>query len=76
MQAENESKGKDTHRQIVEVAERLFRQIGFQKTSVERRSRREQRSHCVALRKRRAAGFGPVRLLTGRSGRRGDVRIR
>jgi AcrR family transcriptional regulator len=34
MQAENESKGKDTHRQIVEVAERLFRQIGFQKTSV------------------------------------------
>ena len=26
MQAEKESKGKDTHRQIVEVAERLFRQ--------------------------------------------------
>jgi AcrR family transcriptional regulator len=34
MQAEKESKGKDTHRQIVEVAERLFRQIGFQKTMV------------------------------------------
>ena len=34
MQAEKESKGKDTHRQIVEVAERLFRQIGFQKTTV------------------------------------------
>jgi AcrR family transcriptional regulator len=34
MQAEKESKGNDTHRQIVEVAERLFRQIGFQKTMV------------------------------------------
>ena len=34
MQAEKESKGKDTHRQIVEVAERLFRQLGFQKTTV------------------------------------------
>jgi AcrR family transcriptional regulator len=34
MQAGKESKGKDTHRQIVEVAERLFRQIGFQKTMV------------------------------------------
>jgi AcrR family transcriptional regulator len=34
MQAEKESKEKDTHRQIVEVAERLFRQIGFQKTTV------------------------------------------
>jgi AcrR family transcriptional regulator len=34
MQAEKESKGKDTHRQIVEVAERLFRQLGFQKTKV------------------------------------------
>jgi AcrR family transcriptional regulator len=34
MQAEKESKGKDTHRQIVEVAERLFRQIGFQKTTI------------------------------------------
>ena len=34
MQAEKESKEKDTHRQIVEVAERLFRQIGFQKTVV------------------------------------------
>src|ERR1700738_3467971 len=34
MQAEKESKEKDTHRQIVEVAERLFRQIGFQKTMV------------------------------------------
>ena len=34
MQAEKESNGKDTHRQIVEVAERLFRQIGFQKTRV------------------------------------------
>jgi hypothetical protein len=28
MQAEKESKEVDTHRQIVEVAERLFRQIG------------------------------------------------
>jgi AcrR family transcriptional regulator len=34
MQAEKESKEKDTHRQIVEVAERLFRQLGFQKTVV------------------------------------------
>jgi len=34
VQAEKESKEKDTHRQIVEVAERLFRQIGFQKTTV------------------------------------------
>ena len=34
MQAEKETKEKDTHRQIVEVAERLFRQIGFQKTMV------------------------------------------
>jgi AcrR family transcriptional regulator len=33
MQAEKEFKEK-THRQIVEVAERLFRQIGFQKTRV------------------------------------------
>ena len=34
MQAKQESKEKDTHRQIVEVAERLFRQFGFQKTTV------------------------------------------
>ena len=34
MQAEEESKEKDTHRQIVEVAERLFRQIGFQRTTL------------------------------------------
>jgi AcrR family transcriptional regulator len=34
MQAEKESEGKDTHRQIVEAAERLFRQVGFQKTTV------------------------------------------
>jgi len=34
MQAENESKEMDTHRQIVEVAERLFRQLGFQKTKI------------------------------------------
>jgi AcrR family transcriptional regulator len=34
MQAEKESNEKDTHRQIVEVAERLFRKIGFQKTTV------------------------------------------
>jgi AcrR family transcriptional regulator len=34
MQAEEESKEKNTHRQIVEVAERLFRQLGFQKTMV------------------------------------------
>ena len=34
MQTEKESKEKDTHRQIFEVAERLFRQIGFQKTRV------------------------------------------
>src|ERR1700720_1089333 len=31
---EKEAKGKDTRRQIVEVAERLFRQLGFQKTTV------------------------------------------
>ena len=34
MQTEKRSKEKDTHRQILEVAERLFRQIGFQKTRV------------------------------------------
>jgi AcrR family transcriptional regulator len=34
MRGENESKAKDTHRQIIEVAERLFRQLGFQKTTV------------------------------------------
>jgi AcrR family transcriptional regulator len=34
MQAEKESNEKGTHRQIVEVAERLFRQLGFQKTTV------------------------------------------
>jgi AcrR family transcriptional regulator len=34
MRAERESKEKDTHKLIVEVAERLFRQIGFQKTTV------------------------------------------
>jgi AcrR family transcriptional regulator len=34
MQAKKESKEKDTPRQIVEVAERLFRQLGFQKTTV------------------------------------------
>jgi len=34
MQAEKESKEIDTHRQIVEVAERLFRQLGFQKTTL------------------------------------------
>jgi AcrR family transcriptional regulator len=33
-QTEEESKEKDTHRQILEVAERLFRQIGFQKPRV------------------------------------------
>lgn len=32
--AEKEAKGKDTRRLIVEVAERLFRQLGFQKTTV------------------------------------------
>jgi AcrR family transcriptional regulator len=31
---EKEAKGKDTRRLIVEVAERLFRQLGFQKTTV------------------------------------------
>jgi AcrR family transcriptional regulator len=31
---EKEPKGKDTHRLIIEVAERLFRQLGFQKTTV------------------------------------------
>src|SRR5664279_94598 len=31
---EREAKDKDTHKLIVEVAERLFRQIGFQKTTV------------------------------------------
>jgi AcrR family transcriptional regulator len=34
MQAEKESKEKDSRRLIVEVAERLFRQLGFQKTTV------------------------------------------
>ncbi|HUB64658.1 MAG TPA: TetR family transcriptional regulator [Methylocella sp.] len=34
MRAERESKEKDTHKLIIEVAERLFRQIGFQKTTV------------------------------------------
>ncbi|HET6374881.1 MAG TPA: TetR family transcriptional regulator [Methylocella sp.] len=34
MRTEKEGKGKDTHRLIVEVAERLFRQLGFQKTTV------------------------------------------
>jgi len=34
MWAERESKKKDTHKLIVEVADRLFRQIGFQKTTV------------------------------------------
>src|SRR5256886_3081403 len=31
---EKEARGKDTRRLIVDVAERLFRQIGFQKTTV------------------------------------------
>jgi|SRR5579885_2629516 AcrR family transcriptional regulator len=31
---EKDLKGKDTHRLIIEVAERLFRQLGFQKTTV------------------------------------------
>jgi AcrR family transcriptional regulator len=34
IRAERETKEKDTHKLIVEVAERLFRQIGFQKTTV------------------------------------------
>ncbi|HXW71677.1 MAG TPA: TetR family transcriptional regulator [Methylocella sp.] len=34
MRVERESKEKDTHKLIIEVAERLFRQIGFQKTTV------------------------------------------
>jgi len=34
MRTERESKEKETHNLIVEVAERLFRQIGFQKTTV------------------------------------------
>jgi AcrR family transcriptional regulator len=34
MRAGKESKEKDTHKLIVEVAERLFRQIGFHKTTV------------------------------------------
>ena len=34
MQAEKESKEKDSRRLIVEVAERLFRQFGYQKTTV------------------------------------------
>jgi AcrR family transcriptional regulator len=34
MQAEEEAKGKDARRLIVEVAERRFRQIGFQKTTI------------------------------------------
>src|SRR5256886_11252266 len=31
---EKEARGKNTHRLIVDVAERLFRQLGFQKTTV------------------------------------------
>lgn len=34
MRTERDSKEKDTHKLIIEVAERLFRQIGFQKTTV------------------------------------------
>jgi AcrR family transcriptional regulator len=34
MRAEKESKEKDTHKLIVKVAERLFRQFGFRKTTV------------------------------------------
>ncbi len=34
MRAEKKSKEKDTHKLSIEVAERLFRQIGFQKTTV------------------------------------------
>ncbi|MGQ0446027.1 MAG: TetR/AcrR family transcriptional regulator [Beijerinckiaceae bacterium] len=34
MRNEKDGKGKDTRRQIVEVAERLFRQLGYQKTTV------------------------------------------
>ena len=34
MRAEKKSKEKDTHKLSVEVAERLFRQIGFQKTTI------------------------------------------
>jgi AcrR family transcriptional regulator len=34
LRVERETKEKDTHKLIVEVAERLFRQIGFQKTTV------------------------------------------
>ena len=34
IRTERETKEKDTHKLIVEVAERLFRQIGFQKTTV------------------------------------------
>jgi AcrR family transcriptional regulator len=34
MRTERESKERETHNLIVEVAERLFRQIGFQKTTV------------------------------------------
>jgi AcrR family transcriptional regulator len=34
MRAESESKKQDTHKLIIEAAERLFRQIGFQKTTV------------------------------------------
>src|SRR5450631_2640580 len=34
IQMERETKEKDTHKLIVEVAERLFRQIGYQKTTV------------------------------------------
>lgn len=34
MRSERETKEKGTHKLIVEVAERLFRQLGFQKTTV------------------------------------------
>jgi AcrR family transcriptional regulator len=34
LRGDKESRGKETYRMIVEVAERLFRQLGFQKTTV------------------------------------------
>ncbi|MBO0733576.1 MAG: TetR family transcriptional regulator [Methylocapsa sp.] len=34
IRTEKEPKGKDTHRLIIDIAEKLFRQLGFQKTTV------------------------------------------
>jgi hypothetical protein len=51
-----ESKEKDTHKLIVEVAERLFRQIGFQKTTVADIARREPNWGKIRARRQRENG--------------------